>query len=81
MDYFKFFFFTETQFPNQTVNFCLQRIIHIWKANAVGIHLSYPGTLLVHPVMRPIFVFAVGLKCELYFALCHKYSTWKKNLC
>ena len=60
-------FFWEIQVPGKTVVFCLQHVIHV-----VRIHLSYPGTFSVHPVIRQIFSNAAGLKRKLYLALCPK---------
>ena len=57
--------------------------VHIRKAYDVRMYLSYPGTFIVHPVMRQNFVSTVGLKCKLDLALCHiawdcptKLDTW-----
>ena len=48
-------FFDEISFPGQTVDFCLEHVIHIWKAMALIYSLAYQEIISVHPTMRQIF--------------------------
>ena len=52
------------------MNFCLQHVIHIQKAYVSAANLSCLELILVHPVMRQIFVNTVGFLFKLDLALC-----------
>ena len=41
--------------PGQTVDLRLQHVIHIWKAYASVVNLSYLETILLHPTRRQSF--------------------------
>ena len=49
------FFLDKIEFPGQTVNFCLQHVLHILKAIDLMVHLSYQETFVEHPTRRHIF--------------------------
>ena len=39
----------------KTVDFCLQHVIHNWKAYASAVNSSYQETILVHPTRPQVF--------------------------
>ena len=55
----------EINFPSKAVDYCLQYVIHIWKAMP---HFS--GSVFVHLVMRQIFTNAVKLNCNTELTRC-----------
>ena len=45
-------FLKKTQFSSQTVDFRIKHVIHVWKAYASAVNLSYLETILMHPTRR-----------------------------
>ena len=48
-------FLDEISFLGQTVDFCLQHVIYIWKAMTLSYKLAYQEIILVRPTRRQMF--------------------------
>ena len=61
LDHFDAFFGRSSTISRPNGRLFPFRVLHIMKDYGSAVSLSYPGTLLVHPVMRQIFAHTSGL--------------------